>query len=75
MDISISYMSDDKHHELYDALLNSILLDEAIARGDVNPDTVLRKQDRDDYQDPTVGSDQGKVLGLEDFMELLLLKY
>nr|GEW88745.1 hypothetical protein [Tanacetum cinerariifolium] len=31
MDKSRSYMSYDKHQELYDALLNSIMLDEAIA--------------------------------------------
>ncbi|GKE95099.1 hypothetical protein Tco_1579954 [Tanacetum coccineum] len=55
-----SYMSHDKHQDLYDALLNSILLNEAVARGDVNPDTVLRKRDRNDDQDPTGGSDQRK---------------
>ncbi|GJT10356.1 hypothetical protein Tco_0857398 [Tanacetum coccineum] len=60
MDKSQSYMSHDKHQELFDALLNSIMLDKAIASGDVNPDKVLRKRDRRDDQDPTAGSDQGK---------------
>ncbi|GJZ34447.1 hypothetical protein Tco_0580264 [Tanacetum coccineum] len=60
MDKSQSYMSHDKHHDLYDALLNSIMLDEAIASGDVNPDKVLRKRDRCDDQNPNVGSDEGK---------------
>ncbi|GKA83722.1 integrase, catalytic region, zinc finger, CCHC-type containing protein [Tanacetum coccineum] len=46
--------------KLYDALLNSIMLDEAIASGDVNPDKVLRKRDYGDDQDPTTGSDQRK---------------
>ncbi|GJW78277.1 hypothetical protein Tco_0139959, partial [Tanacetum coccineum] len=59
-DKSHSYLDHDKHHDLYDALVNSILLDEAIASGDVNVDKVLRKRDRDDDQEPTAGSDQGK---------------
>ncbi|GJS99492.1 hypothetical protein Tco_0820662 [Tanacetum coccineum] len=54
MDKSRSYMSHDKHQELYDALLNSIMLDEAIASGDVNPDKVLRKRDIRDVQNPTL---------------------
>ncbi|GKG46703.1 hypothetical protein Tco_0501549, partial [Tanacetum coccineum] len=48
------------HQELYDALLNSILLDEAIAREAANPNKVLRKKDRGDDQDPSAGSNQGK---------------
>nr|GEV34932.1 hypothetical protein [Tanacetum cinerariifolium] len=44
IDKSKSYMSHDKHQEIYDDLLNSILLDEAIARGDVNPDIRMRKR-------------------------------
>ncbi|GJU61206.1 hypothetical protein Tco_1243041 [Tanacetum coccineum] len=55
-----SYMSHDKHQDLCDALLNLILLNEVVARGDVNPDIVLRKQDRNDDQDPTGGSNQRK---------------
>nr|GEY38290.1 hypothetical protein [Tanacetum cinerariifolium] len=48
------------HSDLYNGILNSIMLDEAIASGDVNPDKVLRKRDRGDDQDPTTRSDQGK---------------
>nr|GEX18814.1 hypothetical protein [Tanacetum cinerariifolium] len=46
--------------ELYNALLNLIMLEEAIAQGDVNPDIIIKKRDRGDDQDPTTGSDQGK---------------
>ncbi|GKB18931.1 hypothetical protein Tco_0852854 [Tanacetum coccineum] len=60
IDKSRSYMSHDKHQELYDALLNSIMLDEASAKGDVNLVKVLRKRDGDDDQDPSARSDQGK---------------
>ncbi|GKA40670.1 hypothetical protein Tco_0733263 [Tanacetum coccineum] len=60
MDKSRSYLTHDKHQELYNALLNSIILNEAIARGDVNQDKVLRKKDYGDDQDPSVRSDQGK---------------
>ncbi|GKF51795.1 hypothetical protein Tco_0148262, partial [Tanacetum coccineum] len=55
-----SYLTHDKHQELYDALLNSIILDEASAKGDVNLVKVLRKRDGDDDQDPSARSDQGK---------------
>nr|GEU91629.1 hypothetical protein [Tanacetum cinerariifolium] len=48
MDKSRTYMTHDKHQELYDALLNSIMLDEAITSGDVDPDKVLRKKDHGD---------------------------
>ncbi|GKF18132.1 hypothetical protein Tco_0063050 [Tanacetum coccineum] len=41
-------------------MVKFILLDEAIASGDVNPDKVLRKRDRGDDQDPTARSGQGK---------------
>ncbi|GKF36980.1 hypothetical protein Tco_0113738 [Tanacetum coccineum] len=52
MQKSLSYLDHDKHHYLYDSLLNSIRLDEAIARGDLDPNKV-RKQKRDDEdQDP-----------------------
>nr|GEU91627.1 probable 2-oxoglutarate-dependent dioxygenase AOP1 [Tanacetum cinerariifolium] len=43
MDKSRSYMTHDKYQELYDALLNSIMLDEAITSGDVDPDKKRRK--------------------------------
>nr|GEW85704.1 reverse transcriptase domain-containing protein [Tanacetum cinerariifolium] len=48
-----------KHSDLYNGLLNSIMLDEAIASRDVNPDKVLRKRHHED-QDPPAGSDKGK---------------
>ncbi|GKE86930.1 hypothetical protein Tco_1560672, partial [Tanacetum coccineum] len=44
MDKSRSYMTHDKHQELYDALLNSIMIDEAIASGNVNPAKVIKKE-------------------------------
>nr|GEW98237.1 hypothetical protein [Tanacetum cinerariifolium] len=50
----------DTLNELYNALLNLIMLEEAIAQGDVNPDIIIKKRDRGDDQDPTTGSDQGK---------------
>nr|GEU68672.1 hypothetical protein [Tanacetum cinerariifolium] len=53
-------MTHDKNQELYDALLISIMLDDAIASRDVNPYKVLRKRDCGDDQDPTAGSNQGK---------------
>ncbi|GKE13540.1 hypothetical protein Tco_1417091, partial [Tanacetum coccineum] len=40
MDKSRSYITHDKHQELYDTLLNLIMFDEAIASGNVNPDKV-----------------------------------
>ncbi|GKC99996.1 hypothetical protein Tco_1170271, partial [Tanacetum coccineum] len=60
IDKSHSFMTHDKHQELYDALLNSVCLDEAIASGEVNPDKVLRKRHRDEDQDPPAGSDKKK---------------
>ncbi|GJY55374.1 hypothetical protein Tco_0454489 [Tanacetum coccineum] len=56
IDKSRSYMTHVKHQELYDALLNLIMLDEAIASGDVNPDKVIRKRDCHNDQDPTTSS-------------------
>nr|GEV22079.1 hypothetical protein [Tanacetum cinerariifolium] len=61
IDKSHSYMTHEKHSDLYNGILNSIMLDEAIASGDVNPDKVMRKRDRGDDQDPTARSDQGKM--------------
>ncbi|GJT32107.1 retrovirus-related pol polyprotein from transposon TNT 1-94 [Tanacetum coccineum] len=55
MDRSRSYMTHDKHQELYDALLNSMCLDDAIASGEISPDKVLRKRHRDEDQDPLTG--------------------
>ncbi|GKD98266.1 hypothetical protein Tco_1382163, partial [Tanacetum coccineum] len=53
-------MTYEKHSDLYNGLLNSIMIDEAITSGDVNPNKVLRKRDHGDDQDPTAGSNQGK---------------
>ncbi|GJU18321.1 ribonuclease H-like domain-containing protein [Tanacetum coccineum] len=60
MDKSRSFMTHDKYQELYDALLNSVCLDEAIASSEVNPDNVLRIRHRDKGQDPPAGSDKEK---------------
>nr|GEU68161.1 hypothetical protein [Tanacetum cinerariifolium] len=60
MDKSCSYMTHDKHQDVYDALLNSICLEDAITRGDINTDKALRKRERGDDQDPTAGSEQWK---------------
>ncbi|GKE13990.1 hypothetical protein Tco_1421567, partial [Tanacetum coccineum] len=46
MDISRSYMTHDKHQELYDDLLNSMCLDDAIKSSQVNPDKVIQKRHR-----------------------------
>ncbi|GJZ11454.1 hypothetical protein Tco_0546213 [Tanacetum coccineum] len=59
MDKSRSYLTHDKHQVLFDALLNSILLDDAVARGQADPENVLRKRDRDD-KDPSARPNQGK---------------
>ncbi|GKE40700.1 hypothetical protein Tco_1464105, partial [Tanacetum coccineum] len=59
MDKSRSYLTHYKHQVLYDALLNSMILDDAIARSQADPEKVLRKRDRDD-EDPSAGPNQGK---------------
>nr|GEW71769.1 hypothetical protein [Tanacetum cinerariifolium] len=59
IDKSRSYLTHEKHQVLFDALLNSILLDDAIARGQADPEKVLRKRDRND-EDPSCGPNQGK---------------
>ncbi|GJX46154.1 hypothetical protein Tco_0271344 [Tanacetum coccineum] len=59
MDKSRSYLTHDKHQALFDALLNSMSLDDSIARGQANPEKVLRKRDRDD-KDPLARPNQGK---------------
>ncbi|GJS08876.1 retrovirus-related pol polyprotein from transposon TNT 1-94 [Tanacetum coccineum] len=59
MDKSRSYLTHDKHQVLFDALLNSILLDDDVARGQADPEKVLRKRDHDD-EDPSAGPNQGK---------------
>ncbi|GJX09789.1 hypothetical protein Tco_0199648 [Tanacetum coccineum] len=59
MDKSHSYLTHYKHQVLYDTLLNSMILDDAIARGQADPEKVLRKRDRDD-EDPSARPNQGK---------------
>ncbi|GKG51370.1 hypothetical protein Tco_0541754, partial [Tanacetum coccineum] len=56
MDRSRSYKTHDKHQELYDALLNLMCLDDAIASGKIGLDKVLRKRHRDEDQDLPTGS-------------------
>ncbi|GKA06258.1 hypothetical protein Tco_0685482 [Tanacetum coccineum] len=61
MDKSRSYPTHDQHQDLYDALFNSLSLDDAIASGQANPEKVLRKRDRDD-EDPSIRLNQGKKI-------------
>nr|GEV13026.1 hypothetical protein [Tanacetum cinerariifolium] len=44
MDKSKSYLTHDKHQELYDSLLNLIILDEAVAKRDVYPQKFKGKE-------------------------------
>ncbi|GJU76944.1 hypothetical protein Tco_1274014, partial [Tanacetum coccineum] len=60
MDKSRSYITHDKHQVLYDALLNSVYLVEAIASGEANLDKVLRKRHCDEDQDSIAGSGKKK---------------
>ncbi|GKA43906.1 hypothetical protein Tco_0736630 [Tanacetum coccineum] len=57
MDKSRSYLTHDKHQELFDALLNSICLDDIVAQGQANTENILRKRDHGDDkdEDPSVG--------------------
>ncbi|GJU43184.1 hypothetical protein Tco_1200450 [Tanacetum coccineum] len=57
--------------ELYDALTWSMLLDEATMKGGDKPDTVLKKRDYGDDQDedPSAGSNQGKMTKKRRFNE------
>ncbi|GJW18435.1 hypothetical protein Tco_0025871 [Tanacetum coccineum] len=59
MDKIRCYMTHDKNQELFDALLNLVYLDEAIASGEANPDKILRKRHRDD---PPASSDKEKKI-------------
>nr|GEW18012.1 hypothetical protein [Tanacetum cinerariifolium] len=59
MDKICSYLTHDKHEVLFDVLLNSIVLDDAVARGQADPEKVLRKRYHDD-DDPSAGPNQGK---------------
>ncbi|GJR87288.1 hypothetical protein Tco_0211299 [Tanacetum coccineum] len=59
IDKSSSYLTHDKHQALFDALLNSLSLDDAITRGQADLTKVLKKRDRDD-KDPLARPNQGK---------------
>ncbi|GJT87453.1 hypothetical protein Tco_1069170 [Tanacetum coccineum] len=59
MDKSRSYHTHDKYQALYDALLNSFILDDDIARGQADAEKVLRKRDHGE-KDPLAGPNQGK---------------
>ncbi|GKB83730.1 hypothetical protein Tco_0950625, partial [Tanacetum coccineum] len=59
IDKSRSYLTHDKHQALFYALLNSILLDDVVARGQADPYKVLIKRYRDN-EDPLAGPNQGK---------------
>ncbi|GJU67701.1 hypothetical protein Tco_1253960 [Tanacetum coccineum] len=59
IDKSRSCQTHDKHQALKDALLNSLILDDDIARGQADAEKVLRKRDRDE-EDPSVRPNQGK---------------
>ncbi|GJY17331.1 hypothetical protein Tco_0388822 [Tanacetum coccineum] len=59
MDKSHSYLNHGKLQALFDALLNSISLDDVIARCQADPEKVLRKRDRDD-KNPSVRPNQGQ---------------
>nr|GEU64928.1 hypothetical protein [Tanacetum cinerariifolium] len=59
MDKSRSYLTHDKHQDLFNALFNSLSLDDAVAHGEADVEKVMRKQDRDD-EDPSAGPNQGK---------------
>ncbi|GKF35052.1 hypothetical protein Tco_0108252, partial [Tanacetum coccineum] len=68
---SHSHLTRDIHQELYDALTWSMLLDEATMKGGDKPDTVLKKRDYGDDQDedPSAGSNQGKMTKKRRFNE------
>nr|GEU95897.1 hypothetical protein [Tanacetum cinerariifolium] len=59
MDKSRSYLTYEKHQALFDALFNSLSLDDDIARGEADAEKVLRKRDHDDYN-PSAKPNQGK---------------
>ncbi|GJZ06893.1 hypothetical protein Tco_0540686, partial [Tanacetum coccineum] len=63
MDKSRSYLTHDKHQALFDALFNSLCLDDVIACGQVETEKVLRKRDHDGDdkdEDHSAGPNQGK---------------
>ncbi|GJV28757.1 hypothetical protein Tco_1385205, partial [Tanacetum coccineum] len=61
MQKSGSFQEHEKHLDLYNALIGSIGLDDAIAKGDIDPTKVLKKRHHDDKdKDPSVDSEKGK---------------
>ncbi|GJY29487.1 hypothetical protein Tco_0405254 [Tanacetum coccineum] len=62
MDKSRSYLTHDKHQALFDALFNSLCLDDVISCGQAEPEKVLRKRDHDGDdkdEDHSAGPNQG----------------
>nr|GEX50937.1 hypothetical protein [Tanacetum cinerariifolium] len=59
IDKSLSYLTHNKHQSLYDSLLNSLILNDDIARGQAESEKVLRKRDRDN-ENPSARPNQGK---------------
>nr|GEV93255.1 hypothetical protein [Tanacetum cinerariifolium] len=57
MDKSRSYLTHDQHQALFDALLNSMSLDDAFVSGQADPKKILRKIDRED-EDTLAGPNQ-----------------
>ncbi|GKD26698.1 hypothetical protein Tco_1232912, partial [Tanacetum coccineum] len=56
-----SFQEHGKHLDLYNALIGSIGLDEAIAKGEIDPTKVLKKRRHDDKdKDPSADSEKGK---------------
>ncbi|GKB71722.1 hypothetical protein Tco_0933134 [Tanacetum coccineum] len=65
MDKSHSYLTHDKHRALFNALMNSLFLDDVVARGQADLEKILRKRDRDGDdkdEDPSVGPNLGKKI-------------
>ncbi|GJY46107.1 hypothetical protein Tco_0435170 [Tanacetum coccineum] len=62
MSLKISYLTHDKHQALFDALFNSLCLDDEVARGQANLEKIFRKRDHDGDdkdEDPSAGPNQG----------------
>ncbi|GJU29916.1 hypothetical protein Tco_1173505 [Tanacetum coccineum] len=61
MQKSGSFQEHEKHLDLYNALIGSIGLDEAISKGEIDPSKVLKKRHHDDEdKDPSVDSEKEK---------------
>ncbi|GKC81076.1 hypothetical protein Tco_1136793, partial [Tanacetum coccineum] len=63
MNKSRSYLTHDKHQALFNSLLNSICLDDIVARGQANLEKILKKRDHDGDdkdEDPSARPNQGK---------------